>query len=109
MGQGVERVAGRGGGEGVEQALPQPGMGEAAEMAGDRAGIAEAFRQGGPGGMGEGNVEDGVEAVAAVSGAAGAGGAGGEVEGEGAPFRLGHRVEGMGGGEGAGAHGGRMA
>lgn len=79
--------------EGFEQAFPEAGMGEAAEVAGDGVGLAVFGREGAPGGGGAGEVEYGVHAAAEVADGAAGGGAGEDVGEEG---------EELGGGEGVG-------
>ena len=81
--------------DGFEQAFPQAGMGEAAEVAGDGVGLAVFGREAAPGEGGGGEVEYGVDAGAEVADLAAGGGAGEEVGEEG--------VE-LGGGEGLGEH-----
>lgn len=67
--------------DGFEQAFPQAGMGEAAEVAGDGVGLAVFRGEGSPGVGRAGEVEYGVEAGAEVTNLAAGGGAG-EDEGE---------------------------
>ena len=55
-----------GAGQGAEQALPEPRLGQTAEVAGDGVGLAEPGRQGAPRRTGGRHPEDGVHALAGV-------------------------------------------
>ncbi len=76
-------------GEEQEQPLPEPGMGEAPEVARDGIGLAVLLGELAPGALGGGDAEEGVEMGAEVAGAA-AGGVG-EVGEEGVPLLVGER------------------
>lgn len=76
---------------GFEEAFPQAGMGEAAEVAGDGVGLAMFGREAAPGEGGGGEVEYGVDAGAEVADLTAGGGAGEEVGEEGEPLRVGER------------------
>ena len=77
----VQRVSGVIFLDGFEQAFPEAGMGEAAEVAGDGVGLAVFGWEGAPGVGGAGKVEYGVHAGAEVADLT-AGGGTGEDEGE---------------------------
>lgn len=99
----LQQAEGVGGGcirQSAEEAVPEAGMGEAAEEAGDGVGAAVVRREGSPRGAGGGGVvEDGLHPRAEGGGAAALGGERGEVRGQGGPGGVGE-----GGGMGWGAH-----
>lgn len=91
----VQGVAGRVVLDGFEEAFPEAGMGETAEVAGDGVGLAVFGREGAPGVGGAGEVKYGVHAGAEIADLAAGGGAGEEVGEEGVELE---------GGEGVGVH-----
>ena len=96
----AQGVGGGEGGQGFQQPVPEAGMGEAAEEAGDGLGVAVVGGQvlpGFAGGVGE--MEDGVHAGAEIGRAAALGGAGEDVGREGVPLEVGEGGVGAGWGE----------
>jgi hypothetical protein len=93
----AQRVGGCQAGAGVEQVLPETPARQAAEVAGNGVGLAEAGREKAPGIDGGRHVEDGVEAQAQI-GQLAAGGTRGLDEGEDlAEGVVGKRGPGLGG------------
>jgi len=84
-----QRVTGGGLGEGVQEFLPEAGVGEAAEVAGDGVRLAEAGGEGVPGKVVEGDVEDALHAGLEFPDGAALGGAGEEVGEEGGGLEWG--------------------
>lgn len=114
--QAFQRGEGHGvAGGGEQQPIQRAAMRQAGEQAMGGIGGAVFGRQGAPGTGGTGDPEDGVHGAARALGGAAAGVRAGDEGGEGGPFGVGERAEGVGGGavegegEGWGGHGGRAS